>query len=45
MLISHISGLFTHPDSEWDEIKKEHSSPIKMYSYIGLLAAIGPLCA
>lgn len=45
MLLNHITGLFTHPDSEWDEIKKEHTNPIKMYAYIGLLALIGPACA
>lgn len=45
MLLNHITGLFTHPDSEWDEIREEHSNPLKMYSYIGILAAIGPACA
>jgi len=45
MLLSHLSGMFTHPDSEWDEIKKEHAGPAKLFIYIGLLALIGPVCA
>lgn len=45
MLLSHLSGMFTHPDSEWDEIKKEHAGPAKLFTYIGLLALIGPICA
>jgi len=45
MLLSHLSGMFTHPDSEWDEIKKEHAGPAKLSAYIGLLALIGPVCA
>jgi hypothetical protein len=37
--------MFTHPDEEWEVIRKEHSSPIKLSGYICLLALIGPVCA
>ena len=46
MLLSHVPGLFTHPDEEWELIKKEHAQPTRIYvAYIGLLALIGPVCA
>lgn len=46
MLLSHIPGMFTHPDTEWERIKDEHASPTHIYvAYIGLLALIGPICA
>lgn len=46
MLLSHIPGMFTHPDTEWELIREEHSSPMKIYwTYISILAAIGPVCA
>lgn len=46
MLLSHIPGMFTHPDTEWELIREEHSSPTKIYwTYISILAAIGPVCA
>jgi len=46
MLLSHVPGMFTHPDAEWELIRKEHTSPMKIYiSYTCLLALIGPVCA
>ncbi|KZY36070.1 MULTISPECIES: Yip1 family protein [unclassified Oleiphilus] len=45
MLLSHVPGMFTHPDEEWESIRKEHSSPLKMAAYICLLALIAPVCA
>lgn len=45
MLLSHALGMFTHPDKEWEAIRKEHSGPVKMAFYICLLAAIAPICA
>lgn len=45
MLLSHALGLFTHPDEEWESIRKEHTSPFKMAFYICILAAIAPVCA
>ncbi len=45
MLLSHLSGMFTHPDAEWEAIKKEHAGPGKLSVYICLLALIGPICA
>jgi hypothetical protein len=45
MLLSHTFGLFTHPDQEWEEIRREHSRPVRVYvTYVVLLAAIGPIC-
>lgn len=46
MLLTHAFGLFTHPDAEWDTIRKEHETPIRVYvAYVLLLGAIGPVCA
>lgn len=46
MLLRHVFGLFTHPDSEWDEIRREHEKPARLYvAYVLLLAVIGPVCA
>lgn len=46
MLLSHILGMFTHPDEEWSHIKKEHKNPLAVYgAYVGLLALISPICA
>ena len=46
MLLNHVFGMFTHPDDEWKEIRKEHASPVKLYgTYIALLALISPICA
>lgn len=46
MLLNHAFGLFTHPDSEWADIRREHEPPIRLYvTYVLLLAAIGPVCA
>ncbi len=46
MLLSHAFGLFTHPDQEWDDIRREHSRPTRVYvTYVVLLAAIAPICA
>lgn len=46
MLLSHVPGMFTHPDAEWELIKKEHSEPGRIYmTYICILALIGPVCA
>lgn len=46
MLLSHMFGLATHPTREWQEIKKEHSMPTRIFvAYTCILAAIGPLCA
>lgn len=46
MLLGHAFGLFTHPDREWDAIRKEHSPPRRLYvTYVLVLALIGPICA
>lgn len=45
MLLSHALGMFTHPDQEWESIRKEHTGPVRMAIYICLLAAIAPICA
>ncbi len=46
MLLNHAFGMFTHPDKEWKEIRKEHASPFRIYAvYIWILAAISPICA
>lgn len=46
MLLSHAFGLFTHPGQEWDDIRKEHARPARVYvAYVFLLAAIAPICA
>ena len=46
MLLGHVFGLFTHPDQEWDAIRKEHSPPRRVYvTYVLILALIGPVCA
>lgn len=46
MLLSHAFGLFTHPEQEWKEIRREKVMPTRMYvAYVCILAAIGPLCA
>ena len=45
MLLSHIPGMFTHPDQEWEAIRKEHTGPVKMAAYICILALVAPLCA
>ncbi|MEP1215172.1 MAG: Yip1 family protein [Marinobacter sp.] len=46
MLLNHAFGLFTHPDSEWAEIRKEHAPPRRLYvAYVFVLAAIAPICA
>jgi hypothetical protein len=46
MLLRHVFGLFTHPDSEWDEIRREHEKPARLYvAYVLILALIGPVCA
>jgi hypothetical protein len=38
--------MFTHPDAEWELIKKEHSNPGRIYlAYICILGLIGPVCA
>jgi len=46
MLLSHAFGLFTHPDAEWESIRKEHENPTRLYiAYVVILAAIAPVCA
>ncbi|EAT13737.1 YIP1 family protein [Bermanella marisrubri] len=46
MLLSHMFGMFTHPDQEWAEIRKEHTQPTRLYiAYVGILALISPICA
>ncbi|WP_111496974.1 MULTISPECIES: Yip1 family protein [Marinobacter] len=46
MLLKHAFGLFTHPDHEWAEIRREHETPWHVYvAYVLILAAIGPVCA
>ncbi|MFL1468113.1 Yip1 family protein [Marinobacter sp. DUT-3] len=46
MLLSHAFGLFTHPDDEWNSIRKEHAPPRRLYvAYVLVLAAIAPICA
>lgn len=45
MLLSHAWGLFTHPDSEWDEIRRERTTVSSFYvGYIMLMAAVPPVC-
>jgi len=46
MLLNHAFGMFTHPDLEWDSIRKEHTNPGKIYlAYIAIFALISPVCA
>ncbi|WP_148864483.1 Yip1 family protein [Marinobacter fonticola] len=46
MLLKHAFGLFTHPDDEWAEIRREHEAAWHVYAaYVLILAAIGPICA
>ena len=46
MLLSHAFGMFTHPDEEWVQIRREHASPTRLYvAYTTILAAISPICA
>ncbi|KZY29306.1 MULTISPECIES: Yip1 family protein [unclassified Oleiphilus] len=46
MLLNHAFGMFTHPDEEWESIRKEHSNPGRIYvAYIAVLAMISPICA
>ncbi len=46
MLLTHAFGMFTHPDEEWVQIRKEHASPTRVYvAYVAVLAAISPICA
>lgn len=46
MLMSHIFGLATHPTREWQEIRKEHVMPTRLFvAYLCILAAIAPVCA
>ena len=46
MLLHHVFGLFTHPDAEWAQIRREHEKPLRLYvAYVLILAAIGPVCA
>lgn len=46
MLLKHAFGLFTHPDDEWAEIRREHETAWHVYAaYVLILAAIGPICA
>ncbi|WP_437880369.1 Yip1 family protein [Pseudomonas sp. LRF_L74] len=45
-MISHVPGLFTHPDQEWQEIRREDESVSHMYlTHILILAAIPAVCA
>ena len=44
MLLGHVWGLFTNPEKEWKNIRKENCSVGKCYcSHILLLAAIPPV--
>jgi hypothetical protein len=46
MLLSHAFGIVAHPTREWQEIRKEHAMPTRLFvAYICLLAAIAPICA
>ena len=45
MLLSHVPGMFTHPDEEWESIRKEHTGPFRMATYVCVLALIAPVCA
>ena len=46
MLLTHAFGIFSHPNKEWDSIRKEHASPAHIYiAYVSLLALISPVCA
>lgn len=45
-MINHVWGLFTHPEREWQQIRKEDESIRHIYlTHTLLLAAIPPLCA
>ncbi|KQQ56835.1 hypothetical protein ASF84_06590 [Pseudomonas sp. Leaf127] len=45
-MINHVWGLFTHPEREWQQIRKEDESIRHIYlTHTLLLAAIAPLCA
>lgn len=44
MIMSHVWGLLSHPESEWKTIRKENCTIGKCYcSHVLLLAAIPPL--
>jgi hypothetical protein len=44
MILSHVWGLFAHPEEEWKAIRKESCTIGKCYcSHVLLLAAIAPL--
>lgn len=44
MILSHVWGLFAHPEAEWKTIRKENCTIGKCYcSHVLLLAAIPPL--
>jgi Yip1 domain len=44
MILSHVWGLFAHPEEEWKTIRKENCTIGKCYcSHVLLLAAIPPL--
>lgn len=46
MLLNHAFGLFTRPENEWAQIRKEHAPPRRLYvAYVFTLAAIAPICA
>jgi len=44
MILSHVWGLFTHPEKEWKTIRKENCTIGRCYcSHVLLLAAIPPI--
>jgi len=44
MILSHVWGLFTHPEQEWKTIRKENCTIGRCYcSHVLLLAAIPPI--
>lgn len=41
MLLDHTIGIFTHPDSEWRDIRKQHrSKTLEFLTHVPLLAII-----
>ena len=44
-MISHVAGLFTHPQQEWKEIRDTHETVTHLYmAHVLFLALIPPVC-
>ena len=45
MVLSHVMGIFTHPDREWEIIRREESSKMSEFiTHTPILALIPALC-